>query len=217
MKSKLFGSSGIRGIANEEITISLAERIGRALATMYSGDTIVIGRDARTTGSARAGGSVIRTPVGDSYIAEAIVEHNAIFEGDPIGAWIHPEVHMCPDGILSSLKLIEALEVTEMNLTEFISQVPQYPIDRARIRCPNKYKIKLIDYISRNFQNNFRKVECVSEIDGIRLELENGWVLIRPSGTEPFMRITVEGKTKEDLNALKKSKNLVKNMLRKIK
>jgi phosphoglucosamine mutase len=166
----------------------------------------------------KAGGKVVRTPVGDAYIAEAIVEHNALFGGEPVGAWIHPDIHMCPDGILSALKLIEALEATEMNLTEFVSQVPQYPIDRAMIECPNKYKKKLIDSVSKNFQNNFRNVEHVSKIDGIRLELEKGWILIRPSGTEPFIRITVECKTIEDLNVLmEKSKNLVKNLLRKIK
>ena len=55
-------------------------------------------------------GEVIRTKVGDVHVAEAIVECNASFGGEPSGTWLHPDFCMCPDGILSALKVIEIVE-----------------------------------------------------------------------------------------------------------
>ncbi|TFH18973.1 phosphoglucosamine mutase, partial [Candidatus Bathyarchaeota archaeon] len=50
MNPKLFGSSGIRGLANIDITPTLAQRVGAALATLHEGGATIIGRDARITG-----------------------------------------------------------------------------------------------------------------------------------------------------------------------
>jgi phosphoglucosamine mutase len=161
-----------------------------------------------------AGGKVVRTPVGDTFISDAIVKQEAIFGGEPVGAWIHPEVHMCPDGILSVLKLVEALEEKEMNLIEFSNQAPNYPIERTKIRCSNEKKTKVMRAISENYQDSFKTIEKITTIDGVRIELNQGWVLIRPSGTEPMIRITVEAKTKKDVNRLmEKGESLVKRIL----
>jgi phosphoglucosamine mutase len=165
-----------------------------------------------------AGGKVVRTPVGDTFISEAIAAQDAIFGGEPVGAWIHPEVHMCPDGILSALKLIEALEEKEMKLIEFSNQAPNYPIEREKIRCANDKKTKVMSVLTDNYQDSFKKIEKIITLDGVRIELEQGWVLIRPSGTEPIIRITAEAKTKKDVKKLmEKGKSLVKRILVKIK
>ncbi len=141
-----------------------------------------------------AGGSVVRTKVGDVHVAEAIVAHNAIFGGEPVGAWIHPEVHLCPDGILSALKLMVALEEDSKTLSELVVDIPDYPTLRAKVDCPNTDKQRVMKDISSGYRKEFGEVEDVSLIDGVRLKLRDGWVLIRPSGTEPIMRITVEAK-----------------------
>ncbi|MCW4035995.1 MAG: phosphoglucosamine mutase [Candidatus Bathyarchaeota archaeon] len=140
-----------------------------------------------------AGGSVVMTRVGDIYIAEAIVEHGAIFGGEPVGAWIHPEVHLCPDGILSALKLMVAIEEESKTLSGFLANIPAYPTLRAKVGCPNKEKERAMVDVS-DYGKEFGEVKDVSLVDGVRLELEDGWVLMRPSGTEPIIRITVEAR-----------------------
>lgn len=162
----------------------------------------------------KAGGKVIRTPVGDAFITEAMAEHKAVFGGEPVGAWVHPDIHMCPDGILSALKLLEALEETDQTIEEFIHQAPEYPIERVKLECPNEAKVSALNAVSEQYQENFKKVDSISTVDGVRLELEKGWVLIRPSGTEPLIRITVEGRTGKDvMDLMEKGKSLVKNVL----
>jgi phosphoglucosamine mutase len=150
----------------------------------------------------KAGGKVIRTPVGDAFITEAMMKHKAVFGGEPVGAWVFPEHHMCPAGVLGALKIIEALDETEKTLEEFIIDVPEYPLDRVKLECPEKIKQKAMMQIAKKYQDVFRSVESVSKVDGVRLEMENGWALIRPSGTEPLIRITVEGRTQKDVQAI---------------
>ena len=166
----------------------------------------------------QAGGKVVRTPVGDAFITEAMAKHNAVFGGEPVGAWVHPDIHMCPDGVLSALKLLRALEEKDMDLNEFIEQAENYPIGRSKLECPNKIKLQTMKLIDKNYSNVFRAVENVSRVDGIRLTVENGWVLIRASGTEPIIRVTVEGRTVTEVESLMNlGEKLVKDTLRKMK
>ncbi len=150
----------------------------------------------------KAGGKVVRTPVGDAFITEAMMKHKAVFGGEPVGAWVFPEHHMCPAGVLGALKVIEALGETGKTLEEFISEVPEYPLDRVKLECPEKMKHRAMMLIAKKYQDVFRDVESVSKVDGVRLEMEKGWALIRPSGTEPLIRITVEGRTVKDVQSI---------------
>jgi phosphoglucosamine mutase len=162
-----------------------------------------------------AGGDVIRTPVGDSFITEAMAEYKAVFGGEPVGAWVFPEHHMCPDGVLGALKVLEALDYLGKTLDEFIQGAPVYPLDRAKIECSNEKKQSTMKAINANYQEAFKDVESVSSVDGVRIETSTGWTLIRPSGTEPLIRVTVEGKTEADVGYLmEKSKELVRKAMR---
>ena len=161
-----------------------------------------------------AGGSVIRTPVGDSFITEAIVKHGAVFGGEPVGAWVMPEVHLCPDGVLAALKLLEALDDTDSSLDEFVAAVPEFPIRREKIECLNRLKPIVMKRIQEKYDTVIKNVTDVTLVDGIRFELENGWILVRPSGTEPIIRITVEGRRDEDVDELMEmGKTLVRKAL----
>lgn len=163
------------------------------------------------------GGSVIRTKVGDVSIAEALRECNAVFGGEPCGAWIHPDFHYCPDGILSSILLLKAMEETNQSLSQFISKAPEYPIIRRNTPCPNNLKLDVLKEACESLPKNFNDAKELSKVDGLRLTLTDGWLLLRPSGTEPYMRLTVEGKTMKDvkdimIKATKNVENLVKRL-----
>ena len=154
-----------------------------------------------------AGGKVIRSKVGDVYITEAMLANEAVFGGEPVGAWIHPDVNMCPDGLLSALRIMLALEAEDKTLSAFISDIPDYPILRSKIDCPNEKKEQAMEKIAKGYKDKFGKTKNESNVDGLRFETKDGWALIRPSGTEPYIRITVEAQDSKKADKLMETGN----------
>jgi phosphoglucosamine mutase len=146
------------------------------------------------------GGKVVRTKVGDIYISEAIKRSNAVFGGEPCGAWVHPQFHYCPDGPLSAVLLLKVLEEENESLREFVAEVPEYVTLRENIACKNDLKHKAVASIEKILKSAFPEYTDFSTVDGVRVALKSGWFLIRASGTEPIIRLTVEG---ESLKAAK--------------
>jgi phosphoglucosamine mutase len=160
------------------------------------------------------GGKVVRARVGDVYVSEAMKKRNAIFGGEPCGAWIHPQFHSCPDGILSSVLLLEALDEEGKTLRELISETPLYPILRENVACSNRVKYKVAKNIGESLRSAFPRYEELSKVDGVRLSLENGWILVRASGTEPVVRLTVEGESlKVAKGIMEKGMKLIKETI----
>ncbi len=157
-----------------------------------------------------AGGKVMRTKVGDIYVAELMKKVGAVFGGEPCGAWIHPKYHYCPDGPLSALLFLNSLEEDNKRASEFIEEVPVFITLRQKIPCKNELKSSVLKSIEKNVKSVFPTQKDLSAIDGVRIALEEGWALIRPSGTEPLIRITVEGESaKAAANIMEKAKTLV--------
>ncbi len=163
------------------------------------GDTVVTTVDASNVvdESVKAkGGKVVRTKVGDVNVASEVKKRGAIFGGEPSGAWIFPHVHLAPDGPLAAAKILELLSSTGKTLSELLDALPTYPTLRERIACPNEKKTSAMKKFEALATKEFRDVADVLTIDGIRLSLrDGGWLLVRPSGTEPYIRITAEGRT----------------------
>ena len=135
---------------------------------------------------------VIRTKVGDVAVSDALNKYDAIFGGEPSGTWIHKDIHLTPDGILSGLRILEMMEFYDKELYELIDDVPSYINLREKIPCPDDKKMDVMNYVIENGEKIYGVIP--ETIDGARFSLDDGWVLIRPSGTEPYIRVRVEAK-----------------------
>lgn len=153
------------------------------------------------------GRRIYRTRVGDVYVAEELKKRNAQFGGEPSGSWIFPEISLCPDGILAAARLVEIVQ-NEGRLDALIDELPTYPMIRGAVQCSNDRK----EIVMKKITGSLRKIGEVTDIDGIRVTTEDGWILVRPSGTEPKIRITVEGR-KDVEELFKKSEALVRESL----
>jgi phosphoglucosamine mutase len=163
----------------------------------------------------KQGGEVVKTKVGDIYVSEAMKQYNAVFGGEPCGAWIHPQFHLCPDGILSSALLLKALEDEDKSLAEFIARAPQYSTIRENIASENEMKNKLMKEASERLKSVFPGYHDFSTVDGVRMTVDEGWILVRPSGTEPVIRLTVEGESlKAAKEIMRKAAELVKELVK---
>ncbi|MDZ5811814.1 phosphoglucosamine mutase [Halorubrum sp. AD140] len=145
---------------------------------------------------ADVGAEVTYTPVGDAYVAAETTNSDVVFGGEPSGAWIWPEQTRCPDGPLAACTLA-ALVSTEGSLAALVEELPTYPIRRDSVRTDSKQAVveRVGELVSGEFDD-------VSTLDGIRVETESGWFLVRASGTEPLVRITAEARAETDADGL---------------
>ncbi len=154
------------------------------------------------------GGEVIRTRVGDVAVADELARHGGVFGGEPSGTWIMPEWNLTPDGIFAGALVIEMIDRLGP-LSELAKEVPRYVTLRAKIPCPSEKKAKAMEIIAREALEAFDYRRLI-DIDGVRIENDEWWVLFRPSGTEPIMRITLEAHTEDKARELmEKAERLV--------
>ena len=166
----------------------------------------------------RYGGRVLRTKVGDVAVAQEVKKRKAVFGGEPCGAWINPQFHYCPDGVLSSILLLEALESERKTLSEFVAEASCYSPKKKSIECPNERKTEVMSKIRNTLPSIFPRAAELTDINGLRLSLSDSWLLIRASGTEPLIRVKVEGRTSQEVErTMKKCTSLVTKAIKEAK
>ena len=146
---------------------------------------------------ADAGGEVVHTKVGDVFVAEAAAEPGAVFGGEPSGAWIWPDETLCPDGPLAACRLA-ALAGSRGPLSELVEGVDTYPLARDNIDVDNKAAV--MKRVAEGVRADFERVDTT---DGVRVDTDDGWVLIRASGTQPLVRVTAEAGTEATAERLR--------------
>lgn len=145
---------------------------------------------------------VRRTPVGDSFVSEELISWGT-FGGEPSGSWIFPKHSLCPDGPYAAALFAEISG--EWDVAEELDSMPRYTILRDALETPHAKEI-------------LSGLGADKPTDGIRLTEENGWCLIRASGTEPKIRCTAEGKTNEEAKRmLDAGMNRIRDAIRQIK
>jgi len=143
-------------------------------------------------------GKTIRTPVGDIQVAIKVKETGAVMGGEAAGVFILPEFHLAPEPFLATLRVLERMARTGKSFGELIADIPIYPLMKAKLKCPNEKKEPVMKNLADSLPKGLKDVVEVITVDGIGVTLKEGWILVRPSGTEPVIRITCEGPT-EDL------------------
>jgi phosphoglucosamine mutase len=138
---------------------------------------------------------VRRTPVGDSYVSEALLSWGDL-GGEPSGAWIFPGHSYCPDGPYAAALFCEI--AAEWDIPGELDAMPRYPLIRES--WPEQEPARVLSVLG-----------AAQPTEGIRLEDEGGWCLVRASGTEEKIRFTAEGVTRNIADEmLKRGQNLVR-------
>ncbi len=137
-----------------------------------------------------AGGSVVYTAVGSPTVAREMIKDGGVFGGEENGGLIFPKMQYCRDGAMGIATMLESL-ITYGPLSKQLESLPVYYTSKAKIKCPEERKQALLDYFRKNAEGK------VDDTDGVKILFDNGWVLLRPSGTEPIFRIYSESKDAE--------------------
>ncbi|WP_135536752.1 phosphoglucosamine mutase [Halostella pelagica] len=145
---------------------------------------------------AEVGASLTRTRVGDVFVAEAATAPDVAFGGEESGAWIWPEETLCPDGPLAACKLVELTSETG-SLAALVDDIDTYPIRRDSIETGEK--VAAMDRVREAVLGEYEEIQTV---DGVRVDLGDGWFLVRASGTQPLVRITAEARDPDRADAV---------------
>ncbi|WP_046175598.1 phosphoglucosamine mutase [Domibacillus indicus] len=130
-----------------------------------------------------------QTAVGDRYVVEAMKKYNYNLGGEQSGHIIFLDYNTTGDGLLSGLQLANIMKATKKSLSELASEMKKFPQKLVNVRVTDKYHV-----------TDNAKVKA--EIEKVEAEMAgNGRVLVRPSGTEPLVRVMVEAATEEQCYA----------------
>jgi phosphomannomutase/phosphoglucomutase len=144
-----------------------------------------------------AGGTVVYTKVGAPIVARVMYERGAVFGGEENGGMIFPEHQFCRDGAMTLAKVVDILARARRPLSELLAEIPAYSLHKTSVR----YKAPERDAILARLKALAAGLR-VEDTDGIKVHYDDGWVLVRPSGTEPIFRVFAEAPTPERARAL---------------
>ncbi|TFG11482.1 phosphoglucosamine mutase [Candidatus Thorarchaeota archaeon] len=150
----------------------------------------------------KTGGDIVRTPVGDIQVAVKLKELGGIMGGEACGVFIFPSFHMAPEPFLAACKILEMMAHTGKSFGVLVSEIPIYPLLKTKLQVANDKKKVVMQELSGILPKEIDGIQDVITVDGIGLVLDDGWVLVRPSGTEPVIRITCEATTDDRVHEI---------------
>ncbi len=146
--------------------------------------------------------------VGEVNVVEKMKETNAIIGGEGNGGIIYPELHSGRDALVGIALFLSLLASKNKKCSELKKDYPEYYISKNKIQLtPNVDVDKILDSIKSNYESKNAKIIT---IDGVKIELDDGWIHMRKSNTEPIIRIYAES------NTIEKAEFLAKNIIREI-
>ncbi len=127
-----------------------------------------------------AGIEIVEVPIGDRFVLEALAQHNLVLGGEQSGHIVFAEIASTGDGILTGLQLLDVVKATENPLSILAGVMTRFPQVLVNVTVRDRKALE-------------GDLAFRTELKEIELELAtNGRVLVRPSGTEPVVRVMVE-------------------------
>jgi phosphoglucosamine mutase len=148
---------------------------------------------------ADVGGEILRGVVGDVSVAHLTQEAGCALGVEQVGHYIHPRIGYYPDTLYIALFLMSRIG-NPQDIRDFYATIPRLHYEKAGFACPNHRMPAVTDYLAQR-ADRFGARE-VNSLDGLRLELDDAWVLLRASGTQPLIRVIAEAESEARLHAL---------------
>lgn len=140
---------------------------------------------------------VLRTRVGSVDVSRKMVETKALFGIEENGGCFYAPHIPVRDGAMSTALMLECMAKRNQKLSELIKELPQFYQKKAKFACPNELKTRVMSLIERYSEGE------VEKIDGIKLWIDkSSWILLRPSGTEPLIRVFAESDDEKKLEEI---------------
>ena len=185
----------------EDYTLAFAIRAvrpsGRQTVVCNLSTSLVVEDAAREFGA-----RVVRAPVGEAHVARKIIELNAVIGGEGNGGVMYPALHVGRDAPVAAALVLSLLARERATVSELVARAPRYTIVKAKLelgarsREPGK-----LDQVYAELRRRFPDAAADTQ-DGLRLAWPDRWLHVRPSGTEPIIRLIAEAPASADAERL---------------
>ncbi len=148
------------------------------------------------------GCEIVYTEVGDIKVAQALKEQGGFLGGETSGTYIWPRTHLGPDSIATIAKVLRMIAESKKTLRELLTTIPNYPYYSTNHRLKKDVHFteginqKICIEIQDVLDTCGKQVKKINRMDGVRVDFNDGWILIRRSGTSPYLRIAGESSIK---------------------
>ncbi len=177
----------------EEYTVVLAAR--RLLESRGAGPVAVNLSTSRMIDDLarnHPGATVHRAPVGEASVVVQMKHCGAVVGGEGNGGVIFPAVSWIRDSLSAMALVLELMVAARRPLSVLVDEMPRYEMIKDRLNLPKgRDAADAARRVARHFAD-----ERVSTADGVRVDLDDGWVHLRPSNTEPILRLIAEAETR---------------------
>jgi phosphomannomutase len=147
--------------------------------------------------AARHGQTVHRSAVGEINVVQRMHETDAVLGGEGNGGVIVPDLHYGRDALAGTAFVLQHLADSGQSLSEIHDALPHYAMVKDKLPLPDLPPERLLRALAERYED-----EDISTIDGLKIDFPDQWVHMRPSNTEPILRVYAEAGTPDDAQAL---------------
>ena len=150
----------------------------------------------------KIGAEIIWIRVGDVFVCELLKKYDAVFAMENSAHFFAPTItgYLFDDPFAISLSLAEIILKSGVSLSKLTSKIKEYPYEEVKFKCPDEIKFEINDRLQKKFIKQGYRMDT---IDGVKIWLEHGWILLRPSNTQPIIRMFIEADSEKELIKLK--------------
>jgi phosphomannomutase len=183
----------------EDYTLAFAIRAvrpsGRQTVVCNLSTSLVVEDAAREFGA-----KVVRAPVGEAYVARKIIELKAVIGGEGNGGVMYPALHVGRDAPVAGALVLSLLTRERISVSELVARAPRYTIIKAKVERGTRNAEQMPEVYAA-LRRRFPEADVDTQ-DGLRLAWRDRWLHVRPSGTEPIIRLIAEAPSSADAERL---------------
>jgi len=143
------------------------------------------------------GVKLLKTKVGEINVSKKMLEIGAKIGGEGNGGIINTDVHACRDSFTGMALILESLAVSNKSISQLKQELPCYKMIKKKVKASFSDRKRIFNSVRSRFEQGRINTE-----DGLRIDYPDFWLHVRPSNTEPVMRIIIEGKNDQTIKSV---------------